>query len=394
MDTVSHLVAGALTPIAFRRAPRRAALVVFGILAGELPDIDIFFGGGSPQALFTLHRGITHALVWQPIMALMLVLPWYCILERNAPGVPQLPGISGGTGMPPTFAHGMPGDASAPARFGLGALFCAALLALYVHIYLDCMTTFGTRIFLPFSDMRVGFASMFIVDLLLTLPAGALLIAALVQKPEYLTASPGSGHGAASSPAFSGRARFLARLALGWMLIYPLCNLAGNTLFAQFLSPRLAQGKDARLELITEPFSPFVWKAVIDDGPSWRMGTVFLASGGNTGDMRSYAKADPALLRRISGELPVFAEFVPFCDFMTQETRPAPAQANKAYGVPVTEYTFSDLRYVISPQSPARTFGRTDTNFIMEVRMSPAGHVLAWRFLQRGARSDVPWQNR
>ena len=378
MDSVSHLVAGALTPIAFRNAPRRAALVVFGILAGELPDIDIFFGQGSPQALFSLHRGITHALVWQPLLALMLVLPWYCILERRTPGVPKVAGLRPG--------YGAKGGVK---KFSLGLLLCVALLALYGHLYLDCMTTFGTRIFLPFSDMRVGFASMFIVDLLLTLPAGALLVLALMQAPEY----PAARSAGTSAPVFSGRARFLARLALAWMLLYPLCNLGCNALATRALAPAAVTGKETRLTLITEPFSPFVWKAVVEDASVFHMGTAFFPFGGNAPDMREYRKADPALLRRISAELPLFAEFTTFCDFMTQERRPAPPHVQRAYGAPVTEYVFSDLRYIISNRSPARAFGRTDTNFVMEVRMSPTEHVLAWRFLQRGARADIPWQN-
>jgi hypothetical protein len=44
MDSLTHLVAGALTPLAFRGAPKRAAVVAFGICAGELPDMDVFFG--------------------------------------------------------------------------------------------------------------------------------------------------------------------------------------------------------------------------------------------------------------------------------------------------------------------------------------------------------------
>ena len=86
MDSLTHLVAGALTPLAFPGAPKRAAVLGFGIAVGELPDMDIFFGS-TPEALLVLHRGFTHALVWQPLLVLLAVIPFYLWL-RCKPAVP------------------------------------------------------------------------------------------------------------------------------------------------------------------------------------------------------------------------------------------------------------------------------------------------------------------
>ena len=75
MDSLTHTVAGALTPIAFANSPKRASLILFGVLAGQLPDLDVFFGS-SAEFLLTKHRGITHAIAWQPFLVLALVLPF------------------------------------------------------------------------------------------------------------------------------------------------------------------------------------------------------------------------------------------------------------------------------------------------------------------------------
>ena len=80
MDSLTHLVAGALTPLAFPHMPKRAAILGFGIAVGELPDMDVLFGV-SPEALLMLHRGITHSLIWQPVLALVAVLPFFIWMQ-------------------------------------------------------------------------------------------------------------------------------------------------------------------------------------------------------------------------------------------------------------------------------------------------------------------------
>ncbi len=439
MDSLTHLVAGALTPMIFPRAPRRAMLAGFGIVAGEFPDIDIF-SGSTPDHLLVVHRGITHALALQPVLALCLVLPFYLLLHRRQRvpiweravlegAVPECAG-GGAVFFPQArFAAGAPcpgyGNAGALRRlfaflrrffhsFGLGAMFCAALFALLTHVYLDCMTTFGTQALLPFSPLRVWYSSMFIVDLQLTLPALALLVAAWMQKPApgvlFSGAQAGAESGArtgmrrdtgaegsirfpgASVPAvarFSPRARRLACAGLIWILLYPLASLGVNGLLTPSLARRYAGNDPGRLTLLTEPFSPYVWKIVVDDGLTYRMGTAFPFSG-NAARLASFAKADPALLARFGAQHPIFLQFRDFCAFMVQRTRDLP-EGQPGGGRRLTEYVFMDLRYIFSPDSPARWFGRSDPNFILEARADENGTLHSWRFLTRGNRS-APWE--
>ena len=391
MDTLTHLVAGALTPLAFPGAPKRAAILGFGIAVGELPDIDIFFGS-TPEALMVIHRGITHALAWQPVLALLAVLPFYLWLRcKNVsppPAVCSAPDGRIASGILPA-----PVDAG---RFGLGSLCLVALFALYTHIYLDCMTTFGTQIFLPFSAARVGFASMFIVDLLLTLPALALMIYAWRLKPDYLAAPadslagprPDRRGGPAPAAFASARSRRIARIGLAWILLYPLASLGVNAAATALYSPVLAPGNSLRL--LTEPFSPFVWKAVVEENHTYRMATLFLASAKEPRWQR-FAQPEPMLYETLKRQHPIFRQFETFAPLMVQTERPASYLTQTEYAENITEYAFADLRYLMSPDSPARFFGRTDPNFILEARVNDSGGLLAYRFLRRGKLESTPW---
>lgn len=413
MDSLTHLVAGALTPLAFRDTPKRAAVVGFGIAVGELPDIDIFFGG-TTEALLTLHRGITHALFWQPVLVLIAVVPFYLWLHYRKPGL--FPAPSSG---PPEHA-----EAASPARsrpYGAGSLsfgrmYMVALLAVLTHIYLDCMTTFGTQALLPFSDARIGFPAMFIVDLCLTLPALALMIYALRQPPDIVPPAgiiPRAGRCATpcnAAPAYGyafvpRKARLAARIGLAWILLYPLASLSVNALATTVLEPVMveatarAEGEgDAaprfaspRLTLMTEPFSPAVWKAIVDEGKTYRMGTISLFSPAQERIDCVFAKPEPLLYEALKRQQPLFGFFEKFAPLMIQTERPASPFVQAAYKEPITEYAFVDLRYVFSPDSPARWVGRSDPNFVLEARVNASGGLLAYRFLHRGKDRDTAW---
>jgi hypothetical protein len=168
--------------------------------------------------------------------------------------------------------------------------------------------------------------------------------------------------------------------------------------------------------LITEPFSPFVWKVVIDDGSSWRMGTLSLFSPSAPPDQQRFRKADMDLLQRLMAAEGIFSHFTAFSSFMVERERSIPPVASAPSTSPVAsafspaslppaspvatvaspyanrEYSFMDLRYIISIHSPARWIGRKDANFVLEARTDSAGQLSAWRFLDRAAQRDEAWQ--
>jgi inner membrane protein len=385
MDSLTHLVAGALVPLAFRNAPKRAGLVLFGIAAGEFPDVDVLFGK-SPEALMTLHRGFTHSLILQPVSALILALAFFYFLTRRDGEGWQDPRQRRG------WRESLDG-------FGFRGLFLAGLLALCLHVYLDCMTSFGTRIFLPFSPVRVGLPAMFILDVLCTLPALWLLWVALRRRNAPPDASPRRDRKDETPPPqrfFSAQTRRYARLGLAWLFFYPLACLAVNAGTTLHLESVLAgEGTPAsslrdggapegpvRLSLLPEPFSPFVWKVIADDGDSYRMGIFDLSAGTSFLPLTRFGKPKPELLDSLAEQSPLFASFRDFCPFLIALTNQGDPR----------EYSFMDLRYVVAEYSPLRLlWGRTRTLFLLEARVDAGGRLLAHRFLHDSRQQETPW---
>lgn len=409
MDSLTHLVAGALTPIAFAHAPKRTALIVFGIVAGQFPDIDVFFGS-SPEYLLTQHRGITHALILQPLMALCLALPFALILansHRTACSTTNNATFRKLLVAPNLYAP----DEHQDKKFGLGTLFLIALFALLVHIFLDTVTGFGTQILLPFSPERIGLNSIFIIDLLLTIPALILLCIALLlpssAKPEKLQGSwlaalrkTNPKPAPKNAPKFfSKRSQAVARIALCWIILYPLVATGIKAGLEQFYSKAWNVAPNQTLTLMAEPFSPFVWKAVIADEQEYKMGTLFalkaesLEMEKDATAWRTLTKVDPNLYSRLEEQAQFFTYFKNFSPDMRQRTKPtSESDLANADEQKVTTYVFGDLRYIISPKSLAHFFKHGDPNFQLEAKVQDDGTLLAYRFLNRGRDEHTPWE--
>ena len=172
------------------------------------------------------------------------------------------------------------------------------------------------------------------------------------------------------------------------MLLYPLASLGVNAAATALYAPSLASG--GSLQLLTEPFSPLVWKAVVEEGRTYRMGTLFLASAREP-QWERFVQPEPMLYESLERQDKIFRQFEDFAPLMVQAERPASYLTQAGYAEKVTEYAFADLRYLMSPDSPARLFGRTDPNFILEARVNDSGALLAYRFLRRGKLESTPW---
>jgi inner membrane protein len=118
-----------------RTATWKAAL--WGGVAGTLPDLDVFFDHGDALRNMVLHRAESHSLFW---------------LTLASPVLAALPAL----------LHGE--------RAHFRRWWLAMWLALVTHPLLDAMTVYGTQLLLPFTNHPFGVGSIFIIDLLYTLP--------------------------------------------------------------------------------------------------------------------------------------------------------------------------------------------------------------------------------
>jgi inner membrane protein len=138
MDSLSQLALGAAVSVAVmgrRTAVWKAAL--WGAVAGTLPDLDVLIDQGDVIRNMVLHRAESHSLFWLTLFS----LPFAALVAR------------------------LHGEWCLLRRWWL-----AIWLVLMTHPLLDAMTVYGTQLALPFSNYPFGVGSIFIIDLLYTLP--------------------------------------------------------------------------------------------------------------------------------------------------------------------------------------------------------------------------------
>jgi inner membrane protein len=146
MDPFSHAVLGAALGHGCFHKRLGLTAAVWGAAAAVLPDVDIFFSiGGDEFDALVRHRGITHALIFAPVLGPI----WGYLLARY-------------------YARG----GAPPSQALLWTWIGAITLALWSHPLLDYVTPYGTQLLQPFSDTRFATAAMPIID-----PAYTLILA-------------------------------------------------------------------------------------------------------------------------------------------------------------------------------------------------------------------------
>jgi inner membrane protein len=213
MDPLTQGVLGASLPQAM--ASRRDAVKagILGFLAGMAPDLDILIRSSTDPLLFLeFHRQFTHALVFIPFGGLLCALVLHALLGRRW----QL-------------------------SFRLTLLFCT--LGYATHALLDACTTYGTMLLWPFSDARIAWNTVSVIDPVFTLPVVFLVLFAGLRR----------------QPA-------LARLALVWAVVYLSLGL-WNRNTAVELGQSLAESRGhspVRLEAKPSFANILVWKIVYE----------------------------------------------------------------------------------------------------------------------------------
>ncbi len=150
MDSLTHILLGAAIgdKMLGQKIGRKAALI--GALAKTFPDFDVFFAGQSdPQKYLCVHRGYTHSMPVQVLMALPLAYICYLIFKK---------------------------------QINYKTWYLLWLLCMWGHSLLDTCTNYGTRLLLPFNSLPYSVNSIAIVDLFYTLPLLIALILAMLFK--------------------------------------------------------------------------------------------------------------------------------------------------------------------------------------------------------------------
>ncbi len=256
MDIVTHAVSGLVVAAALPKRPATRWTPFFFMLAACLPDFDILFAS-TPALFLNLHRGISHSVFAAPVLALLLAFCAWPLRRRQTRD-----------------------------RMSIRGLWLAFAACLYLHILLDCFTTYGTMAFLPFSSCRVRLNANFIVDLFMTLPLIGLLIAGAVLRH---------------------KARLLAGLGLAWLVLYPCFNMGVNALAGKNLAETLhaENRKVVEMSVLPDFFSPLFWRALVieqtEDGYVEQEVSIS-ALGSIRGAVQSFTPVPPALQAHLSAQ--------------------------------------------------------------------------------------------
>ena len=151
MDSITQGVLGAAAAQAVlkRRLPQGAGWI--GAIGGMVADLDVFiFSFNDPTVGWTYHRHFTHSLAFIPIGGLIAALPFLWLKRFK--------------------------DQRA-------AVILAAIIGYATHAPLDMFTSYGTQFLLPFSNLRIAWDWVGIVDPIYTiiLAIGVYLTARSVQ---------------------------------------------------------------------------------------------------------------------------------------------------------------------------------------------------------------------
>ncbi len=169
MDPISQGVLGATATQVFGPVSRHKGLATAGLagaLSGMAADLDVFFFSSEDPLLFLVyHRHFTHSLVFIPVGALIVSWVLQHFYFRN--------------------------------KLRFREVYLSCLVGYATHGLLDACTTYGTSLLWPFSDERIAWNIVSVVDPLMTVPAVVLVVL-----------------------AGRRRSRRYAILALAWILLY------------------------------------------------------------------------------------------------------------------------------------------------------------------------------
>ena len=139
MDSITQATLGAALGQAILGNKIGGKAAVIGAVIATIPDLDVVL-----LPLFdhlqriSIHRGFSHSIVFSLLGAFLIAFFLSKIKWTS--------------------------------QFTLKRLILFTWLVLFTHILLDAFTTYGTQLFLPFSDYRVSFDSINIVDPFYTAP--------------------------------------------------------------------------------------------------------------------------------------------------------------------------------------------------------------------------------
>ena len=240
MDPFTQGVLGAAGGQLVSNRQDKLKAAIAGGLSGMAADLDVLIRSNSdPLLALEYHRQFTHALIFIPFGALICSLVFFFLYFRSRLSFKQ------------TY------------------LFCVAGYA--THALLDACTTYGTQLLWPFSNARIAWNNVSVVDPLFTLPLLVLLVLSITKKSKTM--------------AIVSMAYALSYLGLGWV----------QQQRAESYSQRLAQSRGhtpVNLGLKPSYANLIAWKSIYEHQGRYYVDAIRVALDGKVIEGTSTEKLD------------------------------------------------------------------------------------------------------
>ncbi|HVK60127.1 MAG TPA: metal-dependent hydrolase [Bdellovibrionales bacterium] len=214
MDPITQGALGAVAAQSFVREENKSTLglaLVAGALGGMAADLDVFIRSDSDPLLFLeFHRHFTHSLIFIPAGGLLVALALLPFMRK---------------------------------RVGFLKLYLMTTIGYATHGLLDACTSYGTMLWWPFTNERVSWDNVGIVDPVATL---ALIVAMVV--------------------AFKRGSRLIAQLGLAFFISYLLWGVVQRERAEAVIESTIAQRGHSAERLTVKPTigNLILWRSIYE----------------------------------------------------------------------------------------------------------------------------------
>jgi len=271
MDNVTHTLTGlALARAGLNRwCPHAAALLM---LAANAPDIDAITVAAGTVSYLEYHRGLTHSILFAPVLALLPVLVVNLCAGRRSTFLPS-------------YAVSMAGVAS--------------------HVLMDWTNVYGVRLFAPVSWEWMRLDITHVIDFwiwaVLLLALVGPLLSRLVSMEIGARASTGAGW---------------SLFAVFFLLAYSGFRYLAHDRAVHEMDQRIYDGRRAeRIAAFPSFTNPLAWVGLVDTGPSFLIFQIDLRQEFDPASGEQYfkpEKAPPLEILRKTEAFRVYLEFTQY----------------------------------------------------------------------------------
>ncbi len=303
MDPISQGVLGTVAALTFSKTSQTRLAALAGCLGGMLADADVLIRSSSDPLLnIEFHRHFSHSLAFIPCGGLIAAILLYPFLRKRI-----------------------------PFRF----LYLYATLGYATAGLLDACTSYGTQLLWPFSDLRVSWSIVSIIDPLFTVPLLILAFWSVFKK----TTRP---------------AKYAAVFALAYLSFGIVQNQRASS-FQQELIASRGHGSATRLTVKPSIANLILWRSIYLYEGNFYVDAVRV---GLFGEGNAYPGSKlpafdiQAALESLNPASPLAADLLRFDHFSDGYLAALPEETN----------FITDLRYSAIPNSIAPLWGIDTSN--------------------------------